>query len=468
MSIISFGIFLRFYRFEEFVTFLGDQGRDAIIIKRIITGEHFPAIGPPSSVGQVYLGPFYYYFIAPWLLFFNFNPLGLAFGVCFFSSLFIIVNYLIVKELFDQKTALISSTLVAFSFVLIDLSRFSWNPNLLPLFSLINLYFFIKSLKTHRWYYFGLTGAFLSFCLQLHYVFLFSLPGFFLIYLFSFKRNRVNLKTSILNFSILLTAFFLSSSPLLIFDLRHNFLNTKNFLNLISQSRSDLTQKISNFLESFFALNQFSFNFEMNKLLAYSLIFFLSLLTIVFVKKEDSLKYFLVTLLFSLIFMSFFSGKKHPHYFASLYPLYFVIIANFFSFFSDSNFGKATIFAFVAGFIFLNFQKYPYFRFQGDNQINKSRRVAFKIKENVKREKFTITSLPEQYSDSTYRYFLEIWDKKPIEKNSLEKADELFVVCEGECSTIIGNPQWDIAYFAPTKIIGQWEINNTKIYKLIR
>ena len=73
--LLLFGVFLRFWRLEGFVTFLGDQGRDAIVIRRILTGEHFPAIGAPTSIGQVYLGPFYYYFIAPWLLLFNFNPL---------------------------------------------------------------------------------------------------------------------------------------------------------------------------------------------------------------------------------------------------------------------------------------------------------------------------------------------------------------------------------------------------------
>ena len=107
--VLIIGVFLRFYRLNGFVTFLGDQGRDAIILKRILTGEHFPAIGPPTSVGQVYLGPFYYYFIAPWLLLFNFNPIGLAVGVAIFSSLYLLINYLIVKELFDKKIALIST-----------------------------------------------------------------------------------------------------------------------------------------------------------------------------------------------------------------------------------------------------------------------------------------------------------------------------------------------------------------------
>src|SRR3989338_710163 len=103
--IILFAAYLRFYRFSEFVTFLGDQGRDAIIVKRIITLEHFPAIGPPSSLGQIYLGPFYYYLIAPFLLFFNFNPVGPAFGAALLSLIGIIISYFIVKRGSNYMTA---------------------------------------------------------------------------------------------------------------------------------------------------------------------------------------------------------------------------------------------------------------------------------------------------------------------------------------------------------------------------
>ncbi|MEK7522735.1 MAG: hypothetical protein AAB569_04075, partial [Patescibacteria group bacterium] len=129
IGVLLVGVFLRFYRLEGFVTFLGDQGRDAIVVKRILTLEHFPAIGAPTSIGQVYLGPFYYYFIAPWLLFFKYQPIGLAFSVAFFSCLYLLVNYFIVKELFDKRVALISTIFLSFSSILIDFSSFSLNPN---------------------------------------------------------------------------------------------------------------------------------------------------------------------------------------------------------------------------------------------------------------------------------------------------------------------------------------------------
>lgn len=462
------GVFLRFYKLTGFVTFLGDQGRDAIIIKRIITLEHFPAIGPPTSVGQVYLGPFYYYFIAPWLLLSNFNPIGLAVGVAFFSSIYLLINYLIVKELFDKKIALISTILLSFSSVLIDFSRFSWNPNLLPLFTLLTIYFVIKSLKTNKWYYFALSGTFLSFSIQLHYLSLFLIPPIGLIMGYFLINNFKNIKKIIFHFSLLIFNFLLFSSPLIIFDLRHNFLNSKLFLALFQSSGTSLLTKFNSLFDSFYFLNLYSFNINLNKFLVYLLLFFLFITFITIAKQKSHLKTLLLFFILVMLGMSLYNGPKHPHYFGLIYPFYYVIISYFLVFPKDSLWEKFLTIFFVFGFIFLNFQKYPYFRNPPNNQIVLAKNVAQKIFDNVKKEKFTVTALPEKYSDSTYRYFLEIWRKRAIEKDSLEKSNELFVVCEKKCTPIIGNPQWDIAYFAPNKIVGEWKVNDVKIYKLIR
>jgi len=470
--VLIIGVFLRFYKLTGFVTFLGDQGRDAIIIKRILTGEHFPAIGPPTSVGQVYLGPFYYYFIAPWLLLFNFNPIGLAVGVAFFSSLYLLINYLIVKELFDKKIALISTIFLSFSSVLIDFSRFSWNPNLFPLFTLLTIYFVIKSIKTNKWYYFALFGTFLSFAIQLHYLALFLIPPIVILLMVElikgFKQSNNGAMKQLSNYLLSFFSFLIFSSPLIIFDLRHNFLNSKLFLALFQSLGTSFLTKINSFFDSFYFLNLYSFNINLNKFFVYLLLCFFVVIFITLIKQKSNLKTFLFIFVLIILGMSLYSGPKHAHYFGLLYPLYYVIISYFLAFSKESSWGKFLTIFFVAGFIFLNFQKYPYFRNPPNNQIILAKNVAQKIFNNVKREKFTVTALPEKYSDSTYRYFLETWRKRAIEKDSLDKADELFVICEKKCDPIIGNPQWDIAYFAPNKIVGEWKVNDVKIYKLVR
>ena len=139
--------FLRLYNLAGHATFLGDQGRDAIIMKRILYLEHLPAIGAPTSIGMVYLGPFYYYFMAPWLALFQFNPVGLAYGVAFLSIFFGIAAFFIIRKHFNNLTAFLFLFLLTFSATNILLSRFSWNPNLLPIFTFFTLYFFYLTLQ---------------------------------------------------------------------------------------------------------------------------------------------------------------------------------------------------------------------------------------------------------------------------------------------------------------------------------
>lgn len=437
-----------------------------------MTFEHFPAIGAPTSVGQVYLGPFYYYFITPWLWLFQFNPIGLGFGVAFFSTIYLLINYFVVKELFDKKIALISTMFLGFSSVMIDFSRYSWNPNLLPLFTLLTVYLVIKSLKTNKWYYFALLGAFISFDIQLHYLSLFLIPPIVILFINKliviFKQSNNETIKQLKKYSISFMSFFFFSSPLIIFDLRHQFLNSKNFINLFQSSSTSFTSKINSLSDSFYYLNLYTFNIDLNKFFVFVLLLFIFIIFLSLIKNDSNLKVFLFIFILSILGLSLYSGPKYPHYFVILYPIYYIIISKLLVFSKNLGWEKYLIIFFMCGFIFLNFQKYPYFNNASNNQIELAQNIAKKIFDNVKQKKFTVTALPEKYSDSTYRYFLEIWGKRAEEKDSIEKTDELFVVCEKDCPLIIGNPQWDIAFFAPNKIVGEWNVGAIKIYKLIR
>ena len=60
-GILGLAAILRFWKLPEYMTFLGDEGRDALMIKRILETGDIPLIGPPTSIGNIYLGPLYYY-----------------------------------------------------------------------------------------------------------------------------------------------------------------------------------------------------------------------------------------------------------------------------------------------------------------------------------------------------------------------------------------------------------------------
>ena len=450
------------------MTFLGDQGRDAIIIKRIITGEHFPAIGAPTSVGQVYLGPFYYYFIAPWLLLFKFQPIGLAFGVAVYSSFYLLVNYFIVKELFNKRISLISTLFLSFSSVLIDFSRFSWNPNLLPLFVLLTIYFAIKSLQTNKWHYFFLLGAFLSFSIQLHYLALFLIPAIGIIFLSSlYKKSVKQLISQFHNFLISVLSFIIFSSPLIIFDLRHNFLNSKLFLALFKSSGTSFASKINSFFDSFYYLNFYSFNINLNKFFIYVLLVFLFIILFTLIKKSSNLKTFLLIFFITIVGMSLYNGPKHPHYFGILFPLYFVIISYFLASLNQSSFGKIMIVFFISGYIFLNFQKYYFLRNQPNNQIAHAEKVAQFLDKKIGKEKFNFAVQPDGDPEDAYLYFLELKGKVPLDRKKLEVGNEMFIVCGNDCD-LKNTKSWNINMFGKFEISSEWSVEGVRIYKLIR
>src|SRR3990167_1835175 len=76
LVIVILAAFLRFYRISGYMTFLGDEGRDAIIVRRLLVNFDPILIGPGTSIGNMFIGPLYYYLIAPALLLANFSPVG--------------------------------------------------------------------------------------------------------------------------------------------------------------------------------------------------------------------------------------------------------------------------------------------------------------------------------------------------------------------------------------------------------
>lgn len=466
LIIFLIGTFLRFYRLDAFVTFLGDQGRDTLVIKRILTAEHFPAIGPVTSVGNVYLGPFYYYFIAPWLLLSSFNPIGLTIGVAFFSSLYILVNYFVIKKIFNTKVAFLSTSLIAFSFILIDFARFSWNPNLVPLFSLLTIYFFIIAFVKYEWPYFLLGGAFLAFSIQLHYLALFLGAAIFVLTLVKLWQNKKNIKKITTGIIQSGASFLLFSVPLIFFDLKHNFLNSKSFLNQLSSSGNIAGDKLSNLINTWSSIGKYSLGLEQNWMAALPMAISIIISVVVIVKSKNQIRDFFIVFLVTILGISFFGGPKYPHYFGIVYPMFYVVVTYLFSTISG-KWGNILIALFILTFVSLNYQKYYFLKDGGSYQIERAKKISKTVYDNVEYDDFALTAIPEVYSDHTARYFLEIWGKKPQERDSKLRTKELFVICEEKCKPI-GNPIYDIALFAPTYISGEWQIDNVKIYKLVR
>lgn len=318
--LILFGIFLRFYNLRNNTQFDFDQ-EDLIAFpaKNILVEHNLPIVGGKASVGDLYIGPLYSYLAAAAFLVTRMDPIGGAYLSAIISTLTIIIGFVLIKKLFNFKTAVYYSLVWSTSTMIVNFDRTPWNVNLLPLSSLLIflglLYLTIKK-NNFGWWLSGL-GIFLAF--NSHPSCIFLLLGMILFALV----NR-----EIINKFCLITVVFivLAISPLILFNLKHGFLLTKNFTLLFQRSsgQTDLIEKIINIGvvqistlgRLFFADAPIWIVFSMG------LIF---ILTVFSLKKNAIIKKYLrLFILFNISYFIFFinySGQITDYYFLGLLPL---------------------------------------------------------------------------------------------------------------------------------------------------
>lgn len=458
IGIILLSAFLRLYRISDYMEFLGDQGRDVVIIKEFLKKGDLFFIGPVTSIGNMYLGPFYYYFIAPALLFANFSPTGPAIFVALLSVLTTYLIYQITSKYFDSKTGLIASFLFAISPVVIKYSNFSWNPNIMPLFALLFIYF-IDQKK-----YIYATLAFIM-CLNSHYLALILLIPAALIILFDYKKFNYK------NFILPLIIFIFSLTPQILFDLKHDGQNIKalsTFFIKRETTVSVLPYKALPVLPSLF--NQVTTRLLAGKIenigIYVSIIFFILILFTLFKVKFNPTqkRFFYISLAWffsGLVGLALYKQHIYDHYFAFIYPVIFILIAITLS--KLNKYLSIVIVLFLTGASLYSNQ----FQWSPPSQLKTTQQIDQSIIQNSNGEPFNFVLLAKMNYDPGYLYFL---NENPNYFHLRDKiTEQLFVVCEPfqiDCNPI-NNPEWGIAAFGWAKIDSQWDINGIKIFKLI-
>ena len=195
LAIILFGVFLRAYHFSDWLHFELDQSRDAKIIDLAIKEgpEALPLLGPKAAGSFLRLGPVFYYFKYLSALIFGNTPGGMTVIIMLFGILAMPAFYFLVRRYFERYISLALLLLFSTSLFLVMYSRFSWNPNALPLFVILTMYSLLRAVDAEEkrrglW----LLGA--AFCLavatQLHFLAFVSLPVITIIFLI-IKRPKI-------------------------------------------------------------------------------------------------------------------------------------------------------------------------------------------------------------------------------------------------------------------------------------
>jgi 4-amino-4-deoxy-L-arabinose transferase-like glycosyltransferase len=513
LLILLLGAYLRLYKISEYLTFLGDEGRDVLVVKRMIVDHKFTLLGPTASVGGFFLGPIYYYFMLPFLWLWHLDPTGPAVMVALFGVATIYLVFVLGKKISSVYTGLVAASLYALSPVIIAGSRSSWNPNIVPFFSvLLMIYLYDYAIERKFWLPLVI-GIILGIGIQLHYlfIFLFVVSGIWIVSVW--YRERKFYLSDILG---LTAGFIIGVSPFLFFELRHGFPNTISIFRFVTQGGDtgfnyriyfttilSITERLfgrmlirfpdGGMLNEMSAEARNSWHLTANFLAFGSLILLgifaayiyrlelnqkakENILIRLFSENFRSNGIYLLLLWFITVIGLFGLYKKpiYDYYLGIIFFAPFILVSGIlYLIWKIPKIGKITSVILWFGLLFYNWQGQP-FQYAPNNQLKQAKNIAKAAYDDANGKPFNFALIAGYNSDYVYRYFFEIWGNPPVTilNNVLDPdrktvTDQLIVICEENPCQPIGHPLWEIAGFGQAEIANIKDVPFVKIYRLV-
>lgn len=475
LMIVFLSSYLRFSNISGLKHFTYDQARDALYVKRMIVDHKFRLIGTQSSIPGLYTPPFYYYLMVIPLWLSGFNPVGLDCTTAIFGVVTVVVLFgILLKLTKNQYISFLISILYSTQPAILYQSRFAWNPNTMPFFVLLAIYGMLKIVenkdKLVNYFIFFLS---LGMTINLHYsgiIFTFvAILALFIMKKFVWKKLLIS--SGALIFLV---------APILIFDLKHNFVNIKGIINYLTVGTINNVPPspfFSGVIEKYKSLVGLLVPTNINIIFFDIFIIMFTIIFIYFVfRKRDKLLFSLSFIfILSVIFSSLYQRSFFFFYLTFLFPIPFLLVGRL-SGLTETKTVKQAIFFIIIILILNNFvisfkqinEKTKDF----DKQLND---VAMLLSSKVK-SPFNLVSIylePERfgYNAVDYRYFLEtFYQKTSLDWDPLDyqNAQNLYVISEvGEVDPLKLNI-WEVKTFSPRLLSEKWQIDGINIYHLVK
>ncbi len=121
-------------------TWDGDQGHDMLVLQALVQDGVVPLLGPPTSIGSVHHGAWYYLLLSPAAaLTGGDDPVAIVALIALAGIAAVGVVWWLARDIAGPAAGLAAGLLVAVSTAAVDESTFIWNPNLIALSSSVAL-----------------------------------------------------------------------------------------------------------------------------------------------------------------------------------------------------------------------------------------------------------------------------------------------------------------------------------------
>ena len=327
-SILIFLFYTRINNLQYRIPFSFDQIQFSNQIWDIVKNRDIVLLGMRvnNDLG-FFLAPYFTYLLIPFYLLTALHPGALLiFAILSFILTFGLMLFTFTR-LWSYQHALIVLALWSINYhtQLNDVSP--WTPALIPIGSVLTLFFikviFEKPDKYFTWILFGLIQG-LFFHIHVQYL---LIVGFSLISLFLIGKEK---KLSRKYIGIFLISFIMTFFPLLIFDLRHDFLNAKLFIGFFFTSSSasknyfSLLPVLTNFFHPYLIIK--------NDIL--TLVFLALSIPTSWYLYKNSIGYkkiiylaSMLTIVLTFLFFGYYGRRPSEYYFLFLLPLFLMIIS---------------------------------------------------------------------------------------------------------------------------------------------
>ncbi|MFC1626934.1 glycosyltransferase family 39 protein [Patescibacteria group bacterium] len=422
-TILVLTLVLRLFKLSQLFHFTMDESLIAFRGWGLFKLKRPFLIGGGSPL-QVHLPPYFYYLASILLALSSFNPLGWGVWGAILGVLTTITLFYFTKKNLNLKIALTASLLYATSFTAVFFDRHFWPLSLNPLLTLLSLLLLTRLNRKSIWPYFGLALTLvLAFTSDPSNIpLLLTVASFFLVY-----RKKFTPKFSLTS---LITALLFFFTPLIIFDLRHNWVNISGIKNLIQKTAThqfNWQNLINGILLIPRTLTRFIYSPQTNLVEVYSycipyadarqknlpiLLLILSVIILIwFIKKakapiEKAITYLILFYIFGITLFSSLGYPVFDHYLTGLLPIFAFILAKFII-------RLPKVLSFLLLILFLVFNLTQTLKANNPYSLKLKQDLTTWANQQLQGQDFALDSVSKCHKENGLRYLFELTDNPP-------------------------------------------------------
>lgn len=408
--ILAIALFFRTYKVVERFEFAHDGDLYSWIVKDIVVNKHARLIGQLTSAPGIFIGPLFYYLITPFFILFEMDPVGAIVPITIIGMLNVASYYFVFSKVFNKKVGLIAAFLEAVLISEVNFDRWVVPSTPTNLWLIWMFYTTFMLLKGNRKVY-PILGLLIGTIWHIHIALapILAAPVAAIILSKKHPNTKNVIETTM--------ASALLSLPLIIFELKHGFLQTTSFVNnfLTNHGGGSGIEKFNLILVKIFpgVFDMFFYPLSFEWINKTAVVYIVLILSILLVAKKVVSKH-IILMHFVWIFavITFFSLSSSPiseYYFKSVH-IVFISIASLLLYFLHERFamGKYFVLLFLGLLILKSIIYYSTFNLYAKGYVERKEAIEYIAKDSINK-KFpcvAISYISAPGENVGFRYFL--------------------------------------------------------------